>query len=313
MKASWQAHVAASIVRIRIKPALRDLSDLARVRRLFSTRFPTPRGVRYTEAVLGGVPGEWVEAIDAPSRRTTLLYLHGGGFIGCSPRSHRPLTAPFALHGIRVFVPDYRLAPEHPFPAAPEDVQAAWRALRRLESGRLVVGGDSAGGNLALGLMLALRDAGEALPEAAVLFSPGTDFTGASASLVSNSERDPMFGGTQLDHLRDAYLQGADPAQPLASPLLGDLRGLPPLLVHVGADEVLLDDSLRLAEKARAAGVRVELEVFPTVPHVWQLIRAVPEARRSVRAAAAFLCDDGPATTADAANPSAGTVTVAPS
>ncbi|MEO8807994.1 MAG: alpha/beta hydrolase fold domain-containing protein, partial [Burkholderiaceae bacterium] len=286
---SWQARVAAFIIRRRVKPALGDFSDIARVRAVFDAALPVPRGVRYTDAVVGGVPGEWVEAEGSSTADTTLLYLHGGGFVGCSPRTHRSLTAALALQGLRVFVPDYRLAPEHPFPAAPLDAQAVWRALRASQPGRMVVAGDSAGGNLALGLMLALRDAGEALPEAAVLFSPSTDLTGASPSLLGNAERDAMFRGDKLENLQRAYLVDADPALPLASPLLGDLRGLPPMLLHVGEDEALRDDSLRLAQKARAAGVVVELRVFPGVPHVWQLLWRLPEARRSVQAAARFL------------------------
>ena len=289
MRPSWQARVAAFLVRRRVKPALADLSDIARVRRVFAQPLPAPGGVRYSAAVLGGVPGEWVEAAQGGAAATTLLYLHGGGFVGCSPRSHRSLTAALALQGLRLFVPDYRLAPEHPFPAAVQDVQAVWRALRAAHPGRLAVAGDSAGGNLALGLMLALRDAGERLPEAAALFSPSTDLTGDSPSLRSNSERDAMFDGGQLGHLAIAYLAGADRTQPLASPLRGDLSGLPPLMLQVGEDEVLRDDSLRLAQKAREAGVVVDLEVFPVVPHVWQLLRQLPEARRAVRNAARFL------------------------
>jgi len=289
MKASWQARVAAFVIRRRVKPALGDFSDIARVRATFGKPLPAPRGVRYTDAVVGGVPGEWVEAEAGTAAATTLLYLHGGGFVGCSPRTHRSLTAALALQGLRVFVPDYRLAPEHPFPAAPQDAQAVWRALRASQAGRMVVAGDSAGGNLALGLMLALRDAGEALPAAAVLFSPATDLTGGSPSLLANAERDAMFRGDKLENLQRAYLGDADAAQPLASPLLGDLHGLPPLMLHVGEDEALRDDSIRFAQKARAAGVVVELQVFPGVSHVWQLLWRVPEARRSVQAAARFL------------------------
>ena len=288
--ASWQARVAAFVVRRRVKPALADMADIARVRKAFSHPLPTPRGVRFSDDTVGGVRGEWVEADGGPARSATLLYLHGGGFVGCSPRTHRPITAALALQGLRVFAPDYRLAPEHPFPAAPQDVQAVYRALRvEVGAGRLVVAGDSAGGNLALGLMLALKDAGETLPAAAVLFSPATDLTGGSASLELNADHDAMFDGRQLVHLAEAYLNGADPAQPLASPLLGDLRGLPPLLIHVGQSEALRDDSLRLARKAREAGVTVELQVFAVVPHVWQTLYQLPEARRSVTAAARFL------------------------
>ena len=295
--ASWQARLAAFFVRHRIKPALGDMRDIARVRAVFATRLPVPRGARFTPGQLGGVPGEWVEAADpfaaGAARRLTVLYLHGGGFIGCSARTHRPLTAAIALLGARLFVPDYRLAPEHPFPAAIDDVCAAWRALRAGADpdARLTVAGDSAGGNLALALMLVLREAGERLPDAAALFSPGTDLTGASPSLDENAGRDVLFDRAAIEQVVATYLAGADPHQPLASPLLGDLRGLPALLVHVGADELLRDDSVRLAEKARAAGVAVELKVWPVVPHVWQMMVHLPEARRSVAAAVRFLRD----------------------
>ena len=303
MQASWQARVAAFVVRRRVKPALADMRNIAAVRQAFGgTALPAPRGVRYTPDTAGGVAGEWVETEAATgggaeaatgagaAPATTLLYLHGGGFVGCSARTHRPLTAALALQGLRVFAPDYRLAPEHPFPAAPQDALAVYRALRAANpGGRIVVAGDSAGGNLTLGLLQTLRDAGDTLPAAAVLFSPALDMTGTSPSLQLNAGRDAMFDPEQLLHLLVAYLAGADPAQPLASPLLGSMAGLPPLLVHVGEPEVLRDDSIRLAQKAREAGVRVDLQVFPGVPHVWQLIHRLPEARRSVRAAAQFL------------------------
>ncbi len=290
MTPSWQARVVSFLVRHRIKPRLGDLSDVARVRRVFSQPLPAPKGVRYRDAVVGGVPGEWVEADGAAAATTTLLYLHGGGFVGCSPLTHRPITAALALHGLRVFVPDYRLAPEHPFPAAPLDTQAVYRALRQqLPTGRLVVAGDSAGGNLAVGLMQALRDAGEVLPDAAALFSPALDLAGGSASITLNAARDAMFNGPDLQHLVNHYLQGAGDRQPLASPLHGSLHGLPPLLVHVGQAECLRDDSLRLARQAAEAGVTVELKVFAGVPHVWQQVRRLPEARQSIAAAARFL------------------------
>ncbi len=309
MQPSWQARVATFVVRRRVKPALADMRDIAAVRKVFSQLLPAPPGVRYTPATLGGVAGEWVDANPAPSgsqaSTTTLLYLHGGGFVGCSPRTHRPITAALALQGLRVFVPDYRLAPEYPYPAAPQDVMAVYLALRAAGHGqghnqRLVVAGDSAGGNLALGLLLTLRDSGQPLPHAAALFSPATDLTGGSPSITGNAQRDAMFNGAELAHLADAYLAGTDPALPLASPLLGSLAGLPPLLLHVGRDECLRDDSLRLAQKAREAGVLVELQVFNGVPHVWQNLHRLPEARQSIASAARFLQQAMPRTAPEA-------------
>ena len=305
MAASWQAKAARYVIRKKVRPALGDMRDLMRVRKVMGDALPPPKGVTYTRGVLGGVPGEWVEregvAATEASPRPTLMYVHGGGFVGCSPRTHRPITAGFALRGFRVFAPDYRLAPEHPFPAPLDDVVDAWRALRAQHaadspSQRLVVAGESAGGNLALALMLSLRDAGESLPDAAALFSPATDLSGGSPSIVGNGDRDPMFHGPSLEHLGNAYLGPAgDATNPLISPLFGDPTGLPPLLIHVAAEEALRDDGLRFAEKARAAGVTVETTVWPVVPHAWQLLAKVPEAQRSLDRASEFLKTAAPA------------------
>ncbi|HET9018322.1 MAG TPA: alpha/beta hydrolase [Acetobacteraceae bacterium] len=287
--ASLRAHLARLLVRWQVKRRLGDMADIAHVRRVFeATKLPPPAGVRFRPDRLGGVPGEWAES-DTPAR-TTMLYLHGGGFIACSPLIYRPITGSFARRGFGVFAPDYRLAPEHPFPAAVEDAVAAWRALRAVTQGRMVVAGDSAGGTLTLAMMVALRDAGDRMPDAAAVFSPATDLAGGSASLRSNSGRDPMFHGEGLRHIANAYLHGADPRTPLASPLYADPAGLPPLLIHVGESEVLRDDSIRFADRARAAGVDVALRVWPVVPHAWQFgTDRLPEARQSLDAAAGFL------------------------
>jgi len=301
---SWSARIATAWVRWRLKPALGDMTDIPRIRKMWGRPMPHPRGVVIEPGQVGGVAGEWVrppKPVDgAPA--TTLLYLHGGGFVACSPATHRPITAALALQGMQVFVPDYRLAPEHPFPAAIDDVRAVWQALQaqRAPGARLVVGGDSAGGNLALALMVALRDAGAALPDAAALFSPAVDLTGQSPSLHTHGQRDAMFVGEHLANLLTAYLAGQDAAQPLASPLLADLTGLPPLLLHVGCDEVLRDDSLRLATRARQAGVTVRLQQWPGVAHVWQMAWLLPEARQSIRQAAQWLQHAQPATASQA-------------
>ena len=293
--ASWQARAARYVIRRRVRPALGDMSDLMRVRRVMGEALPPPKGVRYTPGSLGGLAGEWVEREGASGACPTLMYVHGGGFVGCSPKTHRPITAGFALQGFRVFAPDYRLAPEHPFPAPLDDVVAAWRALRSQHDAeapgqRLVLAGESAGGNLALALMLVLRDAGERLPDAAALFSPATDLSGGSPSISGNGDRDPMFHGPSLANLGNAYLgAGGDAANPFVSPIFGDPRGLPPLLFHVAAEEALRDDGLRFAQKARAAGVHVETSVWPVVPHAWQLLAKVPEARQSIARASEFL------------------------
>lgn len=293
--ASLQAHVAAFQVRRRVKRSLGGRADVMTMRAVFNgARRPEPRGVSYTPYTLGGVPGECVESASGVPATMTLLYLHGGGYIAGSAQMRRPITGWFAAHGIRVFVPNYRLAPEHPYPAALTDVAAVWSALQGVAGvrpGRVAVGGESAGGNLALALMLHLKESGDAvLPDAAAVFSPATDMTVSGASVRTNGVRDSMFVEADLEKLADAYLHGVDPSTPLVSPLYGDLAGLPPLLIHVGKNEVLLDDSVRFAERARAVGVPVELRIWPVVPHGWQLAQAaIPEARRSLAIATTFL------------------------
>lgn len=274
-----------------MKRRLALADDLAAERRIANRvwRRP-PRGVVITPERLGGVPGEWLSATGAD--QPVLLYIHGGAYVMCSPATHRALTGAFARRGFQVYAPDYRLAPEHPFPAALDDAVAVYRALlaRGIVPGRILLGGESAGGALVLSLMLRLRELGLPLPAAAVTFSPWTDLAATGASLQANSTRDAMFDGATVARTAQLYLGEASPRDPLASPLFADLAGLPPLLIHVGADEVLRDDSTRLAARARAAGMLVELETWPVVPHGWQVFQGlIPEAGRSVEQAAAFL------------------------
>ena len=287
--ASWQAHVASWLVRLRLKRRLAATRDVEVIRRLFTPPpFKVPRDVRITPAQIGGVRGEWVEK--AGPGAPVLLFLHGGGYIACSSVTHRPITVFYAQQGFRVFAPDYRLAPEHPFPAAVDDAVAVWRALLVSGVPRAVVSGESAGGGLCLSLMLALRDAGLPLPAAAALFSPWTDLTCSGDSIRTNHRRCAMLTGPGMLLAAGDYLASSDPRNPIASPLFADLTGLPPLLLHVGGNEVLLDDSTRLADRARAAGVPADLRIFPVVAHAWQLTPAlVPEARESLTAASAFL------------------------
>lgn len=286
---SPQAHFASWLIRRRLKPRLHAQTEVEPIRTLMRLPpFPLPRRVRITAASLGSIPGEWVETANV---RATMLYLHGGGYFACSPRTHRPVTCAFARQGFRVFAPDYRLAPEHVFPAALEDANAAYFGLlENTPADGIVVAGDSAGGGLSLALLVALRDARAPLPAAAALFSPWTDLAATGESIVCNNESCAMFFGADIGRSAAIYLGTADPRSPLASPLYADLRGLPPLVIHAGTHEVLRDDSTRFAERAASAGVRVELKLWPVVPHVWQLFwPLMPEARQSVREAAAFL------------------------
>ncbi|AMW06773.1 hypothetical protein GEMMAAP_11135 [Gemmatimonas phototrophica] len=246
------------------------------------------------EAGQGWPGGEYVcwptRASDAP----TLLYLHGGGFIACSPETHRSLVGSLVRRTKgQAWVPTYRLAPEHPFPAALDDVKAAYRHLldvQGIDPTRLVLAGDSAGGGLALALALAIRDEGWPPPAALVTFCPWTDMTGTGASLEENSARCSMFTGDTIRRAAKLYVGTADPSLPYVSPVYGDFRGLPPLLVHASTDEVLRDDGVRVAQRAAAAGVPVSLRMWARVPHVWQFFAAVlPEARESLTLAVDFM------------------------
>lgn len=299
--ASLQAHLAVWFTKWRVKRRLKGCRDY-RVARAILRPLPykVPASVSITSASMNRIPGEWVES---PSfTDAVMLYLHGGGYFGCSAKTHRPITVWFAQHGFRVFAPNYRLAPEHPFPAAVDDVVSVYRGL--LASGRspqrLVLAGDSAGGGLALSLILALRAAGAPLPAAAALFSPWTDLAATGESIRTNASRCAMFNGEDIGPSARYYLGTADPRNPLASPLYADLTGLPPLLIHFGADECLRDDSTRVAEKARASGVSVELKVWPVVPHAWQLAhQMLPEARQSLRESSEFLLKHAAAQSSD--------------
>ena len=289
--ASIQAHLAVWIIKWRVKRRLKGVRDYRRARQILKPeRYKVPSSIRITPAQMGGVSGEWVEGPN--SGEVVLLYLHGGGYFGCSAETHRPVTVAFARQGFRVFAPDYRLAPENKFPVAVDDAVAVYRALLSAEHSpqNIVVSGESAGGGLALSLMLALRAAGVPLPACAAVFSPWTDLAATGDSIRTNAGRCAMFSGADIAPSARYYLGDTDPRNPLASPLYADLSGLPPLLIHVGADEVLLDDSTRLAESARASGVPVELKIWPVVPHAWQHApHLIPEARQSLRESGEFL------------------------
>jgi len=210
-----------------------------------------------------------------------------------SARAVRPITSRLAIGSdARLFALDYRLAPEHPFPAALDDALAAYRALVRsgIRHDRIVVAGDSAGGGLALALLVALRDAGDALPAAAVMFSPWTDLAATGTSILGNDAADALLSGPWIGPTARHYLGDTPATHPLASPLYADMTGLPPLLIQVSDSEVLLDDSRRAAEKARLAGVDVTLRVWHGLPHVWQYFAGIlPEGKRALDEAVAFI------------------------
>ncbi len=253
-----------------------------------------PRGVRVRRADLGGRPAEWIHP-DGGRDDAVVLYLHGGGYCLGSPGTHRDLAARLAVAtGATVVSLDYRLAPEHPFPAAVDDACAAYRGLVAggTPPGRVAVAGDSAGGGLTVATLLALRSAGVPLPAAAVCLSPWVDLTQTAPTFESLAGEDPMVTKDGLDEMADAYLAGTDPRSELASPLFaGNLGGLPPVHIEVGACEVLLDDSLRLADRIRQDGGEATVTVWPELVHVFQVFPGsmVPEADESVAAVGHFL------------------------
>ena len=236
-----------------------------------SEMFPQVPGTTIEPATVGGVKGDWVRVGDA-RRDAVLLYLHGGGYMAGSPKSHRHLIAAFSqASGLSVFAPDYRLAPENPFPAAVDDALAVYKAL--LDSGiaadKLAIAGDSAGGGLTVATLIAARDKKLPMPACAVCISPWADLSQSGEAYRTRASRDPMITKAGLDQGAAMYLAGKDAKSPLASPVFADLKGLPPLLLQVGTEEALYDDTTALKARAESAGVEVSAESWAGMVHVW--------------------------------------------
>lgn len=252
----------------------RKTMSLAESRESFDQQgreLPLPDGVAIEDAEAGGVRARWFRAKDVRPD-AAMLYLHGGGYMLGSPTSHRHLIAALSeAAGVAALALDYRLGPEHPFPAAVEDAVAAyqWLLEQNIAPNEIAIAGDSAGGGLTMAMMLALRDQKLPLPAAGVCLSPWADLTNTAESYAARAAADPILTRERLDEMAMAYLQGQDARAPLASPVFADLAGLPPLLIHVGSDEVLFDDSINLEARAKAAGVEVRLEVWDEMIHVW--------------------------------------------
>jgi monoterpene epsilon-lactone hydrolase len=268
------AAVLRGALNLALKPGFRAGRPIEQQRRWLErvaqlTR--VPREAAFTAATVGGVPGEWVSGRGPASPHRVILYLHGGAYCVGSPLTHRALTGNLALAvEARVFVADYRLAPEHPFPAALDDAVAAYEGLlaNGHEPSDLVIAGDSAGGGLTAATALRLRELGRPLPSALVLFSPWTDLS--LAELGPEPPGEPMITRPWVAECAGFYLRGHDPHDPLASPVFGHLSGLPATLVQVGSDEVLLPDSQRLHARLRDGGVDSTLSVYPGRWHVFQ-------------------------------------------
>lgn len=253
-------------------------------------RFHT-RGLKIETVAEEKARGEWL--VPEPKKDGAIFYVHGGGFVSCSPETHRPITATLArLTRFPVFSVDYRLAPEHRFPAGPEDVFNAylWLLEQNVRPEKLAVAGDSAGGGLTLSLLLRLRDERLPLPACAVCFSPWADLTGKSASHEANGDADDMFYPENNDEFAHAYLGDAAVDAPYASPVFGEFENFPPVLFQVGSTEMLVDDSRVIHEKILQTGGESRLEIYDDIFHCWQMLSGVvPEAGRSLRQAAEFI------------------------
>ena len=279
-------------------PLLRDGNAAPRTRRrielLGKLTRSGPRGTRFHAGVLGGVPVHTVLPRTVTSRNC-IIYLHGGAYVSGSPRSYRGLVSHLAsATGCRVVAVDYRLAPECPYPAALEDTLAVYRAVlaEGQDPARLVIAGDSAGGGLTLATAMSLRDGGLPLPAALMCIAPWADLSCSGASMHTHSHRERMMNPAGLDKNARDYAGAESRTHPLISPVFADLRGLPPLMIQVGDDEVLLDDSIRLANTARDHDVDVTLQVWPHLWHVWHLYAGLmPEANAAIRQLADFVAN----------------------
>ncbi len=267
-------------------------------------QFPLDDDVVYEAINAGGVAAEWIsvngthngsqEKTNGEStNEPVILYLHGGGYVIGSMRSYRGFLSRISRAAdARVLGLDYRLAPEFPFPAALDDAVVAYRWLlsQGVEPGNIVIGGDSAGGGLTISTLVALRYLGEPMPAAGVCISPWVDLEGTGESMISKAEVDPVVQKEMLGFMTQLYMGDRDLRAPLAAPLYADLRGLPPLLIQVGTAETLLDDSTRLADKAKSSGVNVELSIWEDMIHVWPIFAPVlPEGQQAIERIGEFV------------------------
>ncbi|WP_410050590.1 alpha/beta hydrolase [Bosea sp. BH3] len=257
-----------------------------------TARYEMPADVLVEEVDANGVRAEWTSTPAADPARV-ILFLHGGGYVSGSIRSHRHMIAQAGREaGTRTLALDYRLAPEHPFPAALDDALTGYRFLlsQGFQPENIVIAGESAGGGLAIATLVSLREAGTALPACAWCSSPWTDLEMSGATMQTKARVDPLIQRPYLQELAAAYLQGRDPRMPMVSPIHADLRGLPPLLIQVGSDETLLDDAVRLAGVAAAADVRTTLQVWPHMIHAWHLFyEQLADGRRALAEMGAFV------------------------
>ena len=276
----------------RVRPT--DIGERRKAFDAFVAAYPTAPDIVVEPVTANGVPAEWTTAPDA-DHSCAMLYLHGGGYVIGSVKTHRDLMARLSRAAkARVLGLNYRLAPEHPFPAAVDDAVAGykWLLAQGAKPGRIAVAGDSAGGGLTAATLVAIRDAKLPTPAAGALLSPWVDLEGIGESMTTRAKIDPVVQKEGLVGMAAAYLQGQNARTPLAAPLYADLKGLPPLLIQVGDAETLLDDSKRLEARAKAAGVSTKLEVWPEMIHVWQLFASfLPEGQQAIEGIGKFVIE----------------------
>ncbi len=254
---------------------------------------PTAEGVSFEKLMIDKMAAEWIIPLETTDD-TVILYFHGGGHCVGSIATHRSLVSFMAkFTKVKALMIDYRLSPENPFPAAVEDGVSAFRFLlgQGVSPSSIVISGDSAGGNLTMATLLDLKDKGDPMPAAAVVLSPWVDMEGIGKSMETNAAIDPFIQKDTILSCADMYLNGINPRTQLAAPIYADLSGLPPLLIQVGSAETLLDDAIRLSEKAKEAGVDVGLEEYEDMVHVWQVLvgLTVPESVEAVKHIAQFI------------------------
>jgi acetyl esterase/lipase len=293
---SIQAFFTSWYLRTRFKPrtgaVIRVDEARARMARLTRRQLPLPDGVSHqavsAQLERGLCPAEWLSVQD-PQR--TVMYFHGGGYFFCNLETHRPVVASISRRAqARVLSVDYRLAPEHPCPAALEDALAWYRAiLKETPADQIVMAGDSAGGGLVMACLQAAQVEGLPMPAGAVLFSPWVDLAGAGESVQTQANADVMFTPESLHHAALFYLNGREATDPVASPLNGDMKDMPPLLIFASRQEILLSDATRLHDKALLAGVSSQLILMSDMPHVWPMMIMLPEAKASLRQVADFM------------------------
>ena len=285
MAPSKELDTVLEMIRVRSAEVRKTTDDDRLSYERIMSSLPLDNDIETERVGANGVPAEWITAPESQTGRV-IMYLHGGGYLFGSVRTHRVMLAHMARAAkAKVLALDYRLAPEIPFPAPVEDSVSAYQWLlgQGTTAEKIVIAGDSAGGGLTVAALVALRGVGEPMPAAGVCISPWTDMESTGESMTTNAEADPSVSKERLLKIARVYLAGKDPRAPLASPIHADLTGLPPLLLQVGGIEVLLDDSSLLKARANEAGVPVEMEVWDDMPHVWHHYAPIlPEARQAI-------------------------------